>query len=138
MDSLDGSKADRFKFGLERACGQPGADLMVDDRSNIVWGVGMKEGGQILNLPATGPELELAAAIGADSFVGEMVVGVEQCFQPAKAGRLDVDHHRLACERGDVGDRANRGIPRHSAPRGTKKRSGYQPPGSKIPVMTRA
>ncbi len=76
MDSLDDSKADRFECGLERACGQPGADLMVDDRSNIVWGGGMKERGQILNLPATGAELELAAAIGADSFVGEMVDSV--------------------------------------------------------------
>src|SRR5689334_15010693 len=71
------AKARRGGHRLERAGGQPGlrAGGVVSRRGDVVGGVGMEEGGQILDVPATRSELPLAAAVGADALVVAVVVG---------------------------------------------------------------
>src|SRR5262245_31959668 len=52
--------------------------LVVTDRCHIVRRIRVKEGGEVLDLPSTRPELELPAAVHGDSPQGAEVVDLEQ------------------------------------------------------------
>jgi hypothetical protein len=99
--------------GTSGLAGSPAArvDGVVAARREVVGGVGMKQGGEVLRLPAPRPELELAAAVGADAALGAVVVGGAEPGQRADPRGLDVDHPRRERERLDVGDRVDRGVP---------------------------
>src|SRR6202042_2109325 len=49
--------------------------FMEPDRRERVGRIGVKQRREVLRLPATGPELELAASVGADPVLGAVVVG---------------------------------------------------------------
>src|SRR5688500_18531990 len=79
--------------GRERARGQAGLGLerVVPGRRDVVRRVGVEERGEVLDLPAPGAELVLAAAVRAHAPLGAEVVALEQGLEAAEARRLEVD-----------------------------------------------
>src|SRR5581483_1671619 len=79
---LSGSPAEAglVRRRLERAGRQPRlrAGGVVAGGRHVVRRVRMEERGEVLDLPAAGPELPLAAAVGPDALLGAVVVGLEQ------------------------------------------------------------
>src|SRR5438128_2158010 len=63
-------------------------------RRDVVGRVGVEQGCEVLDLPASAAELELPAAVGADRALLAVVIRVEQIAQAAEARGLDVDHAR--------------------------------------------
>src|SRR5690349_13587153 len=97
----------RCGLRLKRARGQPrlGPGGVVAGWGHVVRCVRMEERGQVLNVPAAGPELPLPATVGADAVLVAMVVAREELVQRAEAGGLDVHHLRRPGTVLDVGDR---------------------------------
>src|SRR4051794_9789337 len=85
-----------LEFGLERAAGQAGLGIqrVVARRRDVVRRVGMEQRGQVLDLPATGPELVLPAAVGSHPALLAEVVGLEERADAAEPRRLEVDRAR--------------------------------------------
>src|SRR6478672_8392367 len=71
----------------------------------------MEERREVLDLPAPGAELPLAAAVGADCVLGAVVVGVEQTLNGTEARRLDVDRPGRPRTALDVPHRVDRRVP---------------------------
>ena len=91
---------------------RPRAALVVLLRRDVVRRVGMEERGEVLDLAAARPELELAAAVDLDPVRRAVVVEVEEPLHAAEARRLRVEAARRPLERLDVGDRVDREVPR--------------------------
>ena len=72
----------------------PRAAVVVLLRRDVVRRVGVEERGEVLDLAAAGPELELAAAVERDPALVAGVVEVEQVAHRAEAGRLRVEAAR--------------------------------------------
>ena len=71
----------------------------------------MEERGEVLDLTAARPQLELAAAVDRDPVLGAVVVEVEEAPHRAETRRLRVEADRRECERLDVLDRVDREVP---------------------------
>src|SRR5829696_2245553 len=114
------------RVGVERTRAQPrlGAVGVVARGSDVVGGVRMKERGQVLDLPPAGPQLPLAAAVGADSVRLAVVIAGKQLAQRAEARGLDVDHPRRPGQALDVGDRVDDRVPGDPLRDGLEDRAG--------------
>jgi hypothetical protein len=71
----------------------------------------VEDGRQVLDVPAAGAELPLAAAVHGHSALLAVVVGVEEPPDAAEARRLEVQGLRGEGESVDVGDRVDGGVP---------------------------
>ena len=76
----------------------------------------MEERGEVLDLPAAGAELELAATVDRDSLRGAVVVRVEEPFDAAEPRRLEVERPRREREARDVHNGVDGCIPRDPRP----------------------
>src|SRR3954454_9357716 len=108
------AEADGAGRRRQRTHGQPGRwfGVVVARGRDVVRRVRVEERGQVLDVAASRPELELAAAVHADAALVAVVVGAAQLLEAADAGRLDVHHLRSERERLDVGDAVDVRVPR--------------------------
>ena len=81
------AEAGRLECRFQRARGEPGTRRreVVLARSDVVGRVGVEERRQVLNVAASGAELELAAAVGRDALLLAVVVRVEESLQRARS-----------------------------------------------------
>ena len=98
--------------------GKPGggSESLNPRGCDVVRRVGVKEGGEVLELPAARAELELAAAVDGDPVRLAVVVGVEEVLERSEARRLEVECARREREALDVHDRMDRCVPRDPVP----------------------
>src|SRR5947209_1487806 len=111
--STDPAKPDRVRRRRQRAGRKSGRWILhvVPGGREVVRCVRMEQGGEVLGLSPTRPELELTAPIGADPSVRAVVVRVAQPPQSADPRGLEVHHPRRERQRLDVVDRVDRRVP---------------------------
>src|SRR5262245_49450198 len=80
-------------------------------RRDVVRRGGVAEGGEVLDLPAAGAELGLAAAVRADVVGRAVLVGRQQIAQAADSRGLEVDAPGAVSQRLEVGNRVDGLVP---------------------------
>src|SRR5919108_1582890 len=96
--------------GARRQGGRRGGHVELA-RSDVVRRGPVEERGQVLDLPAAGAELELAAAVDRDPVLLAVFVGVEEVLERAEPRGLEVEGPRRELEPLDVGDRMDGRVP---------------------------
>ena len=76
----------------------------------------MEDRGEVLDLAASGAELELAAAVDVDPALLAVVVRVEERADTSEAGRLEVERPGMERQRLDVADRVDDRVPGDPVP----------------------